>query len=99
MSSTLNFDSQCTNLEAIKKAAYIFSDRCAIDVSENETSFICKIIPKKDSTIDNYEDFEIEFRNEVLDQELRIEIANKTDGVKNLILAFAFSKSGLSDHG
>ena len=37
--------------------------------------------------------------NEVLDQELRIEIANKTDGVKNLILAFAFSKSGLSDNG
>ena len=98
MSSSLNFDSQCTSLEAIKKAAYVFSDRCALDISEDESSYICKIILKKDSTIDDYEDFEIEFRNEVLDQELRIEIANKTDGVKNLILAFAFSKSGLSDN-
>jgi hypothetical protein len=38
-----------------------------------------------------------EFCNEVLDQELRETIAEETAGIRNLLLAQAFSKTSLID--
>lgn len=37
------------------------------------------------------------FRNEVLDQDLRSIIAKETEAIRNAVLAFAFSKTGLQD--
>jgi len=36
-----------------------------------------------------------EFRNETLDQDLRLKIAAETEGYRNLILSLAFSKTPL----
>jgi His-Xaa-Ser system protein HxsD len=35
------------------------------------------------------------FRNEVLDQDLRAVIAKETEATRNIVLAFALSKTGL----
>ena len=93
----LDFDAQCVSLIAIKKASYIFTDKFAVNVEEVKNKFICTMLFKKDIDEADMEDIAIDFRNEILDQELREEISQKTEPVKNLILAFAFSKSGLTD--
>jgi len=91
----VRFSRDTTSLEAVKKAAYYFSDRCAFDFSVNGAEIVCKMIFGSILTPDRVRAFEVEFRNEVLDQELRAKIADETAMVRNAVLAYAFSRTGL----
>jgi His-Xaa-Ser system protein HxsD len=55
---------------------------------------ICTLIPL--SADADLASLEGRFRNEVIDQDLRRRIARETENTRNLILAMAFSKTGLS---
>lgn len=95
----LNFDAEIFSLLAVQKACYRFSNVAAFEVTLERNSEIASIsvtaAPLTDKTDEDVTDLEHRLRNEVLDQQLREQIRAQTEGVRNLILAHAFSRSGL----
>jgi His-Xaa-Ser system protein HxsD len=89
----LSFDRAGYSLDAIQRAAYRFSDRLSCDISDGAEAIEVSL-----HIADSVEDREAvlaDFRNEVLDQVLRERIRAETGDVRNLVLALAFSKTGL----
>lgn len=92
----LNFDAAVYRLTAVKKAAYKFGDRCLVEIEATpDQSIRVRIGPKGSAQLP--EGLVAEFRNEVLDQDLRETIAEETGDVRNLLLAQAFSAVSLTD--
>jgi His-Xaa-Ser system protein HxsD len=91
----VEFPTELYGLEAIKRAAYRLSDRLLVDITPGERTIVCSLVVRTptESSRDN-EPIEA-FKLEVLDQDLRSSIAAETEAVRNLILAYAFSKTGL----
>ena len=88
------FDCCAYDLVSIQKAAYKFGDRCHILVStDDEKHAIVRLRAKR--TIDDPRFLAGEFCNEVLDQQLRKIVADETAGIRDLLLAQAFSKTNL----
>lgn len=94
-SSDLRFSSDVYSLDTIKKAAYRLSDRCSFDFVLTGTEIVCKLIFSEGLAGERIAEIERAFRNEVLDQDLRQSIAEETAPVRNAILAYAFSRTGL----
>jgi len=65
----------------------------SILIEESEKSTVVSLKPT--ATCQNPDEAAGQFCNEVLDQELREEIAAETRGVRDLLLAHAFSKTSL----
>lgn len=86
----LTIDGRVFRLSAVKKAAYRLGDRCCarIELGPNHEIRV-RLTPKSDRT--PLPSLEGDFRNELLDQDLRESIAEQTERVRNLILAQAFS--------
>jgi His-Xaa-Ser system protein HxsD len=82
------------NIDAIKRAAYRISDRARVEIEPSETGVVCRLYPLKAVTEADQLAIENDFSIEVLDQDLRQTIASETEGVRNLILSIAFSKTG-----
>jgi len=99
ISETVSFSSHVYGLDEIKRAAYRFIDVMSVDVMLSGDDIVCTLNflhPKNaDETLEILNDFKIE----VLDQDLRKAIAEETKEVRNAILAYAFSKTGLQDSG
>ena len=97
-SIALELDTNVFRLSAVKKAAYKFGDRCYVEIETRPQGRVrVTLRPKVD---DSPEILEGSFRNEVLDQELRELIQDETTGVRNLLLAQAFSATSLTEpHG
>jgi His-Xaa-Ser system protein HxsD len=91
----LSFDRSGHSLDAVQRAAYRFSDRLSCDISEDPEA-IEVMVHLADDTGEP-EAVLADFRNEVLDQVLRERIRAETGDVRNLVLALAFSKTGLND--
>jgi His-Xaa-Ser system protein HxsD len=91
----LCFDRAAHSVDAIQRAAYRFSDRLSLDLVAEDTVYRCHI--HFDET-DEYAINQVlaDFRKEVLDQTLRERIRAETQEVRNLILALAFSNTGLA---
>lgn len=88
------FDRQAYGIDAIQKAAYRFIDRMAVNFQVTDTQVRCEVsVDTGASTID---DVIHEFQKEVLDQHLRLKIASETESIRHLILAHAFSRTGLT---
>lgn len=81
--------------EAIKRAAYRFSDRMSVEITSEAGEFICQLRALRPDTTESLEALASEFRNEVLDQDLRLKVAAETESYRNLILSLAFSKTPL----
>lgn len=95
----ISFDSRAVEISSIKRAAYKFTDQCAIDLQVGEEEVVCVFEFKNKLSENEFKEFSIEFRNDVLDEGLRADISAQTEAVRNLILAYAFSKTGLDDDG
>ena len=95
-SQTLVFSSQVFSIETIKKAAYRFSDVLSVEIVARADDIEC-ILYFLSNPIEEVRAQEIvaDFRNEVLDQDLRSIVAKETAATRNAILAFALSKTGL----
>jgi His-Xaa-Ser system protein HxsD len=90
----LSLDKSAYSLEAVQKAAYRFIDRLTVVISTDELHVVCEIEALPNSQDDfafNIDDF----KRELLDQELRMKIKQETESTRNLILAYAFSNTGL----
>jgi His-Xaa-Ser system protein HxsD len=91
----LTFESAAHSQDAIQRAAYKFSDRLSCELTCERSVFRCTLyIPEEEAAV---EGILADFRNEVLDQTLRERIRGETQESRNLILALAFSKTGLVD--
>lgn len=94
MPKELALDKSVYSLESVQKAAYRFIDRLSILISEGDERIVCAIDPL--ATLSKpYEEVLASFKQELLDQQLRHQIKVETEGVRNLILSLAFSRSGL----
>jgi His-Xaa-Ser system protein HxsD len=95
MEVTLIFDATVYSADAIKKAAYRSINRFSINISKEENQIKCSLSFKDSTTELQIKSYIDEFKKEVLDQDLRESIKKETEGVRNLILAHTFSKTGL----
>lgn len=92
----LTFDSSATPLDAIQRAIYRLSDRLSCDLSIADGRCHCTVHTCDDSAI-SMDEVVAQLRNEVLDETLRQRVREETREVRNLILALAFSNTGLID--
>lgn len=83
------------SLEAIKRAAYRFTDRFAVNVQVDGGTASCTLTFDAQPSDEIVDRAVSEFQKELLDQDLRARIREETKGSRNLILAYAFSRSGL----
>jgi His-Xaa-Ser system protein HxsD len=95
--SVFHFSGRLFQIDAIKRAAYKFTDRCAFEFELHDDEIICTAKPLNDSVAKNLDNFELAFRNEVLDQDLRMQIAAETAPIRNAVLAHVFSNTGLTE--
>ena len=93
--STLTFDSQAYEIEALQKAAYRFIDRLTAEISVEASRIVCVLRWDKPLGTDDQERALQNFRKEVLDQQLRLRLKRETAQERNLILSLAFSRTGL----
>jgi His-Xaa-Ser system protein HxsD len=91
----VDFDLTSFSLEAIKRAAYRCSDRFAFDVSALGNTAACTLIFDDAKSPEFVQLAVSSFRKEVLDQDLRQTIRAETETIRNVILAHAFSRTGL----
>jgi len=89
------FDSKVCKLTAVKKAAYKYGNVFHIMIEETDGFILVSLRPTSSNS--DPEEAVGRFCNEVLDQELREEIAAETNGIRDLLLAHAFSKTSLID--
>ena len=95
---SVNFDSRVFSLIAVKKAAYKYIDSFSADISINTDEVRCLLkltSPRSDESCASLVD---DFKKEVLDQDLREKLKVETEPIRNLILAHAFSKTGIISH-
>lgn len=83
-----------TPLEAIERALYALADQASGVTSEVDQRWTVLICPR--SATADPDALRHRFRQEVTDQTLRLRIAERTDPIRNLVFALAFSKSGLA---
>lgn len=90
----VKFDSASHSVDAIQRAAYRFSDRLSCELVTGETEHLCVLTAVGDV---EPESLIADFRTEVLDQVLRERIRTETEPIRTMILAHAFSKTGVVD--
>lgn len=91
----VSFDRNSHSIDAVQRAAYRFSDRISCEIHPDG-----ELIEVRAALLNAEDDPDAliaEFRNEVLDQVLRERIRAETADVRNLVLALAFSRTGLAD--
>lgn len=90
----VRFERQLHSADAIQRAAYRLSDRTSCDVATDDAAFYCTLHVDAHSA-DEADAVLGEFRNTVLDETLRERIREETKEVRHVILALAFSNTGL----
>lgn len=91
----VTFDSTIYRSNAIKKAAYKYGGLYYVHITQLDRATEVRLKPKESCTTSDA--LVGEFCNEVLDQELRETVAEETSGIRDLLLAQAFSKTTLID--
>lgn len=95
LSRELTFDKKVYEVESVKKAAYRFCDQFSVNISLADDAIKCEFTFPFNKTEESINHSLSEFQKELLDQDLRSAIKKETEGVRNLILAHAFSKTSL----
>jgi len=93
----LHFHCDIFSVDTIKRAAFKFTDRFSFEFGVNDGQISCVASSLESIGPDECELFEQRLRNEVLDQDLRQRIAEETAPLRNTILAYAFSNTGLTN--
>jgi His-Xaa-Ser system protein HxsD len=92
---TVSFDPAAHSVDAIQRAAYHLSDRATFEVVVAEGGITVTVSPLAEEG--DLAGLVAELRSEVLDQVLRERIRSETADVRNLVLALAFSRTGLAE--
>jgi His-Xaa-Ser system protein HxsD len=97
LKGVVKVDPSVYRLSAVKKAAYRLSGRGDFAISSDGEDQI-KVAICVRNAMDDVDDLAREFRRQLLDQDLREEIAEQTAPISHLLLAQAFSATSLIDH-
>jgi His-Xaa-Ser system protein HxsD len=92
---SLTFDEKVYSLNAVKKAAFRHLRGFTTDISIVNEQIHCLLTFPSPVTDDEGLRLANELKKEVLDQDLRERLKAETEDVRNVILAHAFSKTGL----
>ena len=89
----LDFDSRIQTLGALEAAAYRFIGTATCQIERVNDRFVCHLAaqihpPRREQL--NTDSLKVQFLNLVADENLRARVAEKTEGVRNVILALAF---------
>jgi His-Xaa-Ser system protein HxsD len=87
------FERSNHSADAIQRAIYKFTDRLSCDLRTDGSEYRCHLHITQEAA--DADGIVSEFRNEVLDETLRERIRDETSEFRNLILALAFSNTGL----
>lgn len=92
---TVSFDGKVFSLAAVKKAAYRYLHIFTSEISLVDGQIQCVLTCASPTTEADGIQLVNELKKEVLDQDLREQLKAETEAVRNVILAHAFSKTGL----
>jgi His-Xaa-Ser system protein HxsD len=95
----IDFDSSIQTLDALEAAAYRLIGTATCQIERVGDRFVCSLTaqnrpPRRESA--NTGSLKVQFLNLVADENLRARVAEKTDGVRNVILALAFGSLATS---
>jgi His-Xaa-Ser system protein HxsD len=94
----VDFDSSTQSLDALHAAAYRLIGTATCQIDRVAERYVCRLTPsasQKPNTIGS-EDLTERFLNLVTDENLRARVSEKTEGVRNVILALAFGSLATS---
>lgn len=91
----VEFSTAAFSLETIKKAAYRLVAHFSADIRPENTLIKCRLEFRAPVSRADAEEAVRAFRDEVLDQDLRVIIAEETAPIRNATLAYAFSQTKL----
>jgi His-Xaa-Ser system protein HxsD len=89
----LLLDAEAYSADAIQRAAYLYSDRLSLELAREGPNYRCRLTPIGEQDPELVEQFKVE----LLDSVLRERIRGETEAVRNVVLALAFSHTGLTD--
>ncbi len=96
MSIKIEFDASIYSCLAIEKACYRLSNILAGKIQKENDSYVVEInFLGKEKSEEFIQSALSTLKIEILDQNLREKIKTETEPVRNLILAYAFSRTGL----
>jgi His-Xaa-Ser system protein HxsD len=90
----ISWPKEVTPAEAIERALYALADIVSGVVGSNGDVWELTAYPKSERA--DRDAVGHRLREEVTDQSLRLRIAERTDPIRNLVFALAFSRSGLA---
>jgi His-Xaa-Ser system protein HxsD len=93
--ATIGFDTAVFAVDVVKKAAYRYLDKFSVDFELIGNALKCVLTFSEGITTEVAATLVEEFKKEVLDQDLRERIKAETEPIRNLVLAYAFSRTGL----
>jgi His-Xaa-Ser system protein HxsD len=89
----VDFDSSIQSLGALDAAAYRLIGTATCQIDRAGDRYLCRLVssanPQKRSVL-RPDELKERFRNLVADENLRLRVAEKTEGLRNVILALAF---------
>jgi His-Xaa-Ser system protein HxsD len=89
----VDFDSSIQSLSALDAAAYRLIGTATCQVDRTGDRYVCRLVcsanPPKGAVLSS-DELKERFLNLVADENLRARVAERTDGVRNVILALAF---------
>jgi His-Xaa-Ser system protein HxsD len=95
--AVLHFDVLAHPVDVVQRAAYRFSDRISVELVRDGDTVVCRVFGRDGAPLSG--ELLHELRAEVVDQALRARIREETAGVRNLILAVAFSRTPVAGGG
>ncbi|WP_420969327.1 hypothetical protein [Bradyrhizobium sp. B120] len=93
ISTDLDFDASVQTLNALQAAAYRLIGVATCQIEEIDGRLICRLETRARAVRDGIEDadqLKTRFLELVTDENLRAQVAEKTAGIRNVILALAF---------
>jgi His-Xaa-Ser system protein HxsD len=88
------YEKGIVDILVLEKSAYRLAEHITVDFSFSDCQILCDISPSLNSEW-SIEQCVESFKKEVLDYQLRAKLQAKTEIIRNLILATAFSKTEL----
>lgn len=92
---TVTIELAVYSLETIKRSAYRFTDRFSLSLRIDGDNAACELTFADSTSVESADRIVSDFQKELLDQDLRAIVRDETKDVRNLILAHAFSRTGL----
>ena len=87
---TLEFDSKVYSLKAIKNAAYDYTNKATIQIETSDPNKIVVYMTPKSSNSKIIKALILDFKNHILDHQIRIELNAEFKVIREMIVAQAF---------